>query len=207
MLLMVVVIGWVGIKILSSLNVSFARAEGPAQIVLLPSSASWWFLPSFAALTFTWDLVLFLWSHLGNASNARQYDEWSARKTGFDARRVLHWMGVIVVLPVGVFTALALPMHTTLHENELRIREYASLSAHHYPYSDAKRLAVVKGYLLRDGSFERRPAVIVDFADGRRWSSADSRDTSEFVDPDLVAFLHQKTGLPVIEAHTMEKLP
>ena len=202
-----VVIGWGGYVLLSSLNLRFADDEGAARFVLLPSSAIWWFFPGFAALTFAWDVVLFFWANMGDANQAYRYAEWSYRKAGFDAGRVLHWAAVIIVLPIGILTALALPMHTTLREDEMQIRGYASLKSVQYRYSDAKRVAVLKGYLLHDGNFEPRPAVIVDFADGRRWSSADNRDTSKFVDPDLVAFLHQKTGLPVIEADTIEKLP
>ena len=205
-LLLMVVIAWTGYQLLLNVNLHFARAEGPAHFILLPSSAIWWFLPGFSALTFAWDVALFIWSCRGNSDHARQYAEWTYRKAGFDAGRLLHWIALMVVLPIGILTLLALPLHTTLHEDELRIREYASLSPHHYRYADVKRVSVVKGVLLRDGTFESRPAVIIDFSDKRQWSSADNRDVSHSVDPDLVDFLHQKTGLPVLEVETKEAL-
>src|SRR4029077_1975899 len=206
-LLLIVVIAWAGYQLLLNVNLHFARAEGPAHFILLPSSAIWWFLPGFCALTFAWDVALFIWACFGNSEDARRYAEWTDRKAGFNAGRLLHWIALIVVLPIGILTLLALPLHTTLHEDELRIREYASLSPHHYRYSDAQRMSVIKGLRLRNGTFRSRAAIEVDFSDGRKWSSADNRDFVRFVDPDLVAFLHQKTGLPIVEADTREDIP
>ena len=116
-------------------------------------------------------------------------------------------MAPTIVLPTGIFTVLARPMHTTLHEDDMRIRRYARLAAHHYHYSDARRLSVIKGMRLRDGTFKNRAAIEVDFADGPRWSSADNRDFSHFVDPDLFVFLQPKTGLPIVETDTREDSP
>lgn len=111
-------------------------------------------------------------------------------------------MAVLIALPIGVLTALAVPMHTTLHANEMRIREYASLSSLKYAYADARRLAVISGFRGLDGRFNSRATVILEFADGRRWSSAANRDFEPQVEKGLVQFLAEKTNLSVEHAET-----
>jgi hypothetical protein len=200
-------VAWVVHRFLVTLNQSFAVQEGPASFVLLPSAAIWWFLPGFGALAVCWDLVLFMWSLLGDRRTIDQYVLWTHLRSGFNSTKILRWMALIIALPIGVATLLATPMHSTLHDNEIHIREYASLTSLRYRYSDARRLAVVSGIRDRDLKFSARAEVLLKFADGRRWSSADNRDFEKTVDENVVNFLATKTGLPVEHAEVEGDLP
>jgi hypothetical protein len=56
-------------------------------------------------------------------------------------------------------------------------------------------MTIIEGFRNRDGSLVKRAGVVLDFSDGRRWSSADIGDFKSKVDPKLVSFLQGKTGL------------
>ncbi len=193
---------WLTHLALVETNRALAASEGAAHFVLLPQTALWWFFPGFGALSLAWELTLLIWSTFGNKKRADLYDAWSARKAGFDSRRVLRIMALFIALPIGLLTFLALPMHDTLHETEIRSVGFAWGRLPVYRYSDARRMTIIAGFRTRDGKLTRRAGVVVDFRDGRRWSSADSGDFKEVVDPALVEFLRLKTGLPVQRSET-----
>jgi hypothetical protein len=184
----------------------FVEAEGPAYFRLLPESAIWWFLPGFGAIALSWEITLFLWRRFGDCDEAALYMYWGHRKAGFNSTKVLRIMALFLVVPIGILTLLATPMHTTLHDDSFRIREYASLQTHSYKYSDVRRLTVVDGYRDRSGTFDSRAGIVVDFSDGRRWSSADNRDQVTEVDSALLEFLVKKTGLPAGHTQTEDDL-
>ena len=56
----------------------------------------------------------------------------------------------------------------------------------------------------RSGGFLLRYAIMLDFDDGYRWSSADNRAWEGTLDTDLLNFLQTKTGL---QADFVEALP
>lgn len=189
-------------KALLLANRYFADADGPARFQLLPTKDIWWFFPGFGALCLTSEITLFLWSLIGDKKRIELYAEWSNEKTGFNSTRVLRWMALGIAAPVGVLTLLAVPMHSTLRDQDMRIRGYAQLSSRPYPYSKARRLMVVDGFRNKDGKFNARADVIVEFSDGYRWHSEANRDFASTVDPDLVDFLKEKTGLQLESAQT-----
>ena len=47
------------------------------------------------------------------------------------------------------------------------------------------------------GTLRNRPAIVLDFDDGDRWSSADNRDPQREIDLKILNFLQGKTKLPV----------
>jgi hypothetical protein len=102
---------------------------------------------------------------------------------------------------------LALPIHTTIDASGLTIGHFAKLKAQHHEYAEIRTITVTQGLRTRDGRFQSRPAIVVDFSDGGRWSSADNRDPQKSIDQDLLAFLQAKTGLSVkyIEAFPFGK--
>jgi hypothetical protein len=190
-----VAFAWITYQCLFAANRYFAASEGPSRFQLLPQKAMWWFFPGFGALVLSWDLTLFLWATFGNREDAALYVHWNDQRVGFDSRKAFGFMGLFIALPIGVLTVLALPMHTTLHEEDMHIRGYASMRSTVYRYSDARRITIVDGLRDRSGKFTPRAAIIIDFADGRRWSSATNRDFVRTPDPALAAFIQQKTGL------------
>ena len=189
------------------LNRYIAAAEGPAEFTLWPQTAIWWFFPGFGALALSWEIVLQLWSDLGNRENARLYNYWSVQKSGFNAPKLLRWMALLIALPIGILTLLALPMHAALRPDDIRDCGYAFASCETYRYADARRMTMIDGFRDRQGTLTKRAGIVIDYADGRRWSSADIGDFSASVDPALAEFLEKKTGLPLDHVPTEVDIP
>jgi len=116
-------------------------------------------------------------------------------------------MALIIVLPIGFLTVLALPMHTTLRPQEIHDCGYAWVGCKTFEYSKAVRMTRIEGFRDRDGKLHARAGIVLDFADGQRWSSADIGDFSKSVDPALSAYLREHTGLPLEQAETEKDIP
>jgi hypothetical protein len=202
MVCVALVFAFAGYEILLLANRYFAEADGPARFQLLPTKVIWGFFPGFAALALTWEITKFLWSLAGNQGDIERYTAWGNEKTGFDGPRVLRWMALGIALPIGLVTLPAVPMHSTLREQDMLVRGYGQISAKHYAYSQARRLMSVEGFRDRNGKFTARADLIVEFADGYRWHSEANRDFETSVDPNLIDFLELKTGLALEQAPT-----
>jgi hypothetical protein len=207
MILIGVIFAWTTHAILRGLNRYYAAAEGPARFQLFPQEAIWWFFPGFGALCLSWEITLLIWGQFSGRERIRDYITWTNQRAGFDSTTVLRWFALLIALPIGILTLLAVPMHTALYDDGMQIGEYARHSPYKYRYSDARSIAIVEGVRDRDGKFAARAAVVIDFADGRRWSSADNRDWVHEVDPAMTEFLRQKIGLPMKYAETESKIP
>ncbi|MGA8938006.1 MAG: hypothetical protein WB439_02465, partial [Acidobacteriaceae bacterium] len=182
--------------ILVYVNRYFAMRDGAALMVLYPSAAIWWFLPGFAAVCLAWEITFKAWCLL-NRRQAEAYRAFSNVKSGFDSTKVLRIMAIVIVLPIGVATVLALPMHCSLTDQAIQVGHYAKLHEAVLPYRDATELIQFDGYTLRDGSFERRAGLLVRFRQGQVWNSADCDDPKETVDSALIQIVVSATGLPI----------
>jgi hypothetical protein len=202
MLVVGLAFGFLVHKALVMANHHFAAADGPAAFRLLPSSAIWWFFPGFGALCLTWEITLLLWSVFEDREKIVRYVAWSDERTGFDSTRAFRWMAVLLALPIGLATVLAIPVHSTLRDRDIVVGHYATLAQQVLPYSQARRLVLVGGFRDRSGKFSPRAGMIIDFSDGSRWSSSANRDFKPEVDFGLTEFLQLKTGLPVEYAET-----
>lgn len=184
-----------------------ATIEGPAEILLWPQTATWWIFPGFGAITLSWEIVLQLWSAFGNRAAAYSYSYWWAQTAGFDSTAMLRWIAVLIVLPMGVLTILALPMHVALGKDEIRDCGYAFSRCQVYRYVDARRMTEIEGARNRYGTLIRRAGIVIDFTDGWHWSSADIGDFKETVDPALADFLQRKTHLSLNYAQSQVDIP
>jgi hypothetical protein len=189
------------------MNRYFSNHDGPAEFRLWQQSAIWWFFPGFGALALSWEIVLQLWSALGSREDARLYNYWSIQKSGFDVSKLLRWMALLIVLPIGVLTVLALPMHVALRQDHISDCGYAFAPCKVYMYIDARRLTMIDGFRTRDGNLTRSAGIVIDFSDGRRWSSADTGDFSANVNPAFSEFLQKRTGLSINHAQTEDDIP
>jgi hypothetical protein len=115
-------------------------------------------------------------------------------------------MALLFTLPIAVLTILALPVHVSLRQSDIRDCGYAFRPCKTYMYSQARRMTIVDGFRTRDGKLTRRAAVVIDFDDGRRWSS-DIGDFSAQLDPNLTELLEKRTGLPWNYAQTAKDIP
>jgi hypothetical protein len=191
-------------------NRYFAEADGPAAFRLLPSPVIWWFFPGFGAICLTWPITLFIWSLFGDPNKVARYGAWSDERSGFDTVRAMYWMALLFAMPIGVATLLAIPIHSSVRDHDIVVGYYARFARHYLPYSSARRLMLVNGFRDRDGKFTPRANLLVDFANGTRWSSSDNGDFKLEVDPGLVEFIEKKTGLHPERAETeadLAKLP
>jgi len=198
------------------LNRHLAAADGSAEFTFLSQSAIWWFFPAFGALTLSWEITLQLWSLFGSREEADLFSDWSnntttfwsnGRYSGMDSRKVLRWMALVVALPVGIFSFLDVSEHTLLQENEIRECGFRFKPCKVYAYEDARRMTEIRGLRERDGKLTPRAGIVIDFGDGRRWSSADTGDFRKSLDPALEEFLKRKTGLPLGSAETESDIP
>jgi hypothetical protein len=204
---------WLGLK---GMNHALAFAQGQAIFLFLPQTAIWFFFPGFGALTISWELTLQVMALFKGREEANLFSDWTNQTTAFwgwgswpgiDSRRILRWMTLLIVLPIGIFTVLALNMHATVGPEVIRDCGYAFKPCSVYRLSDAKRLTAVAGFRTRDGSETRRAGIVIDFKDGRRWSSADWGDWRNSIDPHFADFLERKTGLPLNSIEAEDDLP
>lgn len=197
------------------INHSLALADASSVFRELPDKTIWWFFPGFGALALSYEFTLQLLAWRKGRREADLYSRWSNEKTamrggkyaGVDSRKVLRWLAVIIALPIGVATVLALPMHVSIGPNAVRYCGYAFKPCKVYPYVDARRMVIVAGSRDKDGKFNSQAGVVIDFRDGRRWSSADMGSPQNTVDPNLVRFLQERTHLIAGFAETEADLP
>jgi hypothetical protein len=173
----------------------YAALDGLASFRLFPQTAIWWFFPGFGALTVGYEIVLQLWSLFGDAGRAARYSRWSNLKAGFDGRRLLRWMALLIATPIGIFTLLEIPAHVSLADQVIIDHGYGFGKPKIYRYDAARKLTIIEGFRVKDGSLTSRAGIVIDFDGGRRWSSANSGDFKKEVDPALLEFLIQKTKL------------
>lgn len=188
-------------------NRHLADPNGKALFVLTPSVAWWYLYAGFLGLTSAYMLakpILRLW--MGTV----RFDAWTAqgnRKVGFNSGRALNILGVVIMVPYTLLFLPSLVCHTRFTPSYVEVQKYAELHGAKYLYSDVQRIAVVSGYRDRSGALQHDPRLVIDFADGRRWSSRDSFRDPETINQRLVAFLSEKTKLSVEVADTADKLP
>jgi hypothetical protein len=185
---------------LVAINGRLAGPSSATQIQLYPQPAMWWFFPGIGAYCLAWDVRVLLWSVFGNSRTARLYRIWANRKTAgqqnvYATSPFNRWCIRLIVLPMAFCTVLALNMHATVGPEAIRDCGFAFNSCTVYPLADARRITAVQGYRTKEGKLDTRAGLVVDFKDGRRWSSADWGDFKSTIDPMLTNFLLQKTNL------------
>jgi hypothetical protein len=97
--------------------------------------------------------------------------------------------------------------HLSISHAEVRVGRYASLRTERFSLSDARRLTVVDGYRLRDGSIHPAKAIIIDFADGRRFRGDQDGDGGTNVRDGIMRLLIETTGLAPEHALTADEIP
>jgi hypothetical protein len=191
---------------LRAINHQFAKADGVALVQAFPVSPIWCFLPAFAALAIPWPLTIALLRRSEYRDEAAYIEDEDNSKVGFDCFRVMVGMNLFIVLPIALFTFLALPERLTLTERNILWTHYASLKPEIFNYSDIVRLTKVDGYLLRDGSFKSHKDLFIDLKNGRRLSANAVGDGGSEPSAEEVQILLNKTGLVPGEVRTREEI-
>ena len=194
--------------LLRAANHFWADSDGTAILRLYPTAATWCFLPGFAAIAIPWPLTVWLLRRTGRTDEANSIENSSnERGCGVDSFKIMKWLSFGVVGPIAVFTLLAIPMHLSITNSAVLVGHYASLKTEVFPLSQARRATLVDGYRLRDGSFEKKRDLYIDFADGRRLDVNAAGDGGTQISDATVELLLAKTGLNAVHVSTREELP
>jgi hypothetical protein len=100
---------------------ALANSDGLSGLHIHYQQVIWWFFPGFGAVCLSFEIVLLIWSLFIGCGIVNLYVEWAARQpkrsrggeTYYDSRKLYRWMTLLVALPIGIGTVLALNMHTT----------------------------------------------------------------------------------------------
>jgi hypothetical protein len=201
---------------LSGANRLLASFDGPAVFRLFPEPAIWILFPCIGSLTLSWELDLRIWAFLSGRDTVDLFSEWSSNDSTFwgpsrfpqvDYRRVFRWMAFMLAFPAGAAVLLALNMHASVGPDEIRDCGYAFRLCKIYSLADARHITEIQGFRDKSGKLIDRAGLVVEFKDGRRWSSAVWGEWMQSADPALSTFLKQKTGLPLNFAETENDIP
>lgn len=193
--------------VLRGLNHWWASLDGPSILTQYPTSFIWAFFPGFAALAMPWPLTVWYLRKVGRWEEADAIEDDSDDSGGANTYRVMKWLSIGLVGPIALFTLLALPIHMSISDSEVRIGHYASLRTERFPLSQARRVTIVDGYRLRDGSFRQAKDLIIDFADGRRLRGNQVGDGGTSIPDPVMQLLIAKAGLAPEHASTMDDIP
>jgi len=195
-----------GFFALRGLNHLVGRADSDVLLQVFPVSVIWAFFPGFAALSVPWPLVIAVLRRSRFRDDAAYIEAQGSAKSGFDCYRIMVGMVLFLVLPIGLFTVLAVPERLTLTQQDIRWTHYASLRSEVFDYADARRATFVDGYRLRDGSLQSHPDLVIDFAGGRRFSANAVGDGSSTPSNQEIEILLEKTSLTPGHVRTLEDL-
>lgn len=193
--------------VLRGANHLWASLEGPSILTQYATPVIWCFLPGLAALSIPWPLTVWYLRKVGRWEEADNIQDVSDSKGGIDSFRMMKWLSIVLVGPIALLTLLAIPIHLSISDSEVRVGHYASLRTERFSMSDARRLTVVDGFRLRDGSIRPAKDIIIDFADGRRLRGNQVGDGRTNVRDDIMGLLIEKTGLTPEHALTADEIP
>src|ERR1700735_3689656 len=181
--------------VLRGANHWWASLQGPAIVTQYPTQVIWGFFPGFAALSIPWPLTVWYLRRVGRWEEAESIQDAADSKCGFDSFQIMKWLSIGVVAPIAVVTLLAVPIHLSITDSEVRVGHYASFRTEIFPLNDARHLTIVDLYKLQGGRIHQTKDVIVDFADGRRLRGNQVGDGGTSVQDDVMQLLIAKTGL------------
>ena len=175
--------------------------------IAYPPQVIWMFLPGFAALAIPWVFALWLLRRFGYAGQAAEIVENGNQKGGFNCERVMKWLIWIIVVPIGLFTLPAIPMHLAVKSDQALLTHYGHIFPDRFYFSDARHAYWVEGYYVRDGRFTVQPDLLITFADGRRLHANAVGDGGSIPSSQLVKLLLVRTKLTAITVKTEHDIP
>jgi hypothetical protein len=193
--------------VLRGLNHFWASLEGPSLLTQYAPQVVWCFVPAFATLAVPWPLTVWYLRRVGRWQEADTIEDEADSKGRMNTFRVTKWLSVGLVGPIALFTFLAIPIHLSIGDSEVRVGHYASVVTERFPLNEARRLTIIDGYRLRDGNVRPAKDVILDFADGRRLRANQIGDGGTDVPNDVMELLILKTDLAPEHALTEEDVP
>jgi hypothetical protein len=188
-------------------NRLWASLDRGADLTIYAPSIIWCFAPGFAALLIPWLSTLWLLRRFDYAGQAADILARGNAKIDVNGERVMHGLGWFVVLPIFLSTTLEVPAHLSIVNDQVRVTLYGHLKPDVYSLADATKAWRVDGYVLRDGSFESRPDLLIDFSDGRRLHATAMSDGGDPPAEQLVDLLLARTHLDPVNVRTEDDAP
>lgn len=178
-------------------NSVWATSHGPSAFLLTPTNWWWYIYGGFAGLCLGCPLATMSLRKVMDRKSWEILLAQQNQKAGFDCNKAMRWLAYLVLVP---YTALFLPSlgcHARFSTNEIGIQGYLDWKEARYAYSDVTRLALIDGWLNRSGEFKSDPRLLIDFRDGKRWTTRDGFRDPEPVRRDLLDYLiaHIEVGL------------
>jgi hypothetical protein len=192
---------------LKEANHWWASLDGPAVLTQYATPWIWCNLPGFAALAVPWPFTVWYLRKVGRWEEADAIEDDTDSKGGLNSFRIMKWLCMGLVCPIALFTLPAIPIHLSITDSEVLVGHYASFQSERFPLNQIRRLTIVDGYRLRDGSFKPAKDLILDFADGRRLRANQVGDGGTNVRDDVMGLLIAKTGLKPGRALTINEVP
>ena len=201
---------------LVSLSQFMVDSDGIAGYRVPYQVSIWWLFPGFGAICLCFEIALQIWALFAGPAIVNLYCRWESKQpkktryggvTYYDTRKTLRWLALLIGLPVGILTALALNMHTTSGDDGLTEFGYAFKAPVFHRYSEIRGITVARGVFGKHGKFIAKPSFVLDFVDGHRWSQRDWDDSRRSIQMELSGILTDKTNLPFMEAETAEDAP
>ncbi len=196
-----------GFFALRTVNHLWSHPDHNTLFVAYPPQVIWMFLPGFAALAIPWVFALWLLRRFGYAGQAAEIVENGNQKGGFNCERVMKWLIWIIVVPIGLFTLPAIPMHLAVKSDQALLTHYGHIFPDRFYFSDARHAYWVQGYYVRNGRFISQPDLLITFADGRRLHANAVGDGGSVPSPQLVSLLLARTGLAAIPIKAENDIP
>jgi hypothetical protein len=193
--------------VLRGANHLWASLEGPSILTQYAPQFIWCFFPGFAAVAIPWPLTIWYLRKVGRWEEADSIEDAADSKGGMDSFRIMKLLSIVVVGPIALLTVLAVPIHLSISDSEVRVGRYASLFTERFPLNEARQMTIIDGNRLRDGSIHPSKDVIIDFADGRRLRGNQVGDGGTNVRNDILQLLITKTGLKLRHALTADEVP
>jgi hypothetical protein len=193
--------------VLRGANYWWASLDGPSILTQYAPAVIWCFFPAFAALALPWPLTVAYLRKVGRWEEADGIQDAADGRLGMNTFQIMKWLSMGLVLPIGVFTVLAVPIHLSISGSEVRVGHYASFHSELFDLHQVRRLTVVDGYRLRDGSFRSAKDLIIDCADGRRLRGNQVGDGGASIRGDVMQLLIAESGLSPEHAETAEDIP
>ena len=192
--------------VLRAANHFWASLDGPLVLTQFPTSVTWCFLPGLAALSIPWPFTVWYLRKVGRWEEADSIEDASDQKGGMDSYRSLKWISIGLVGPIACLTLLAVPIHLSIRNDEVRVGHYASFRSEVFPFEEARRLTIVDGYKQNETVCEAAD-VLIDFADGRRVRANQVGDGGTCVRSDVMQMLIKRSGLRPAHAATADEVP
>jgi hypothetical protein len=145
----------------------------------------WWFFPFFGALSLCFEITLQTWALFAGHKIVNLYSEWDGHQPKSHRGRMVYCDGrswlrkgtLFLALPIGVFTALALNMHTTFGSDGVHEFGCGFAKPIFHPYSEIRRVSIIRGYRTgRSNKWQEKPSFVLDFIDGQRWEQSEFDD-------------------------------